>query len=81
MLWLLTILFILLLLVAYYVVPVLVRYAQLQRDYRNIPGLSISSVPFVGNLHQLNKLSEVFYQLLQRMYKNCQEQNKGLFVL
>ncbi len=79
MLLLYAILFILLL-VGYYVVSILVQHARLQ-DYRNIPGLPISSIPFVGNLHQLGRRPEVFYQLLQRMYKKCQEQNKDLFVL
>ncbi len=81
MLFLWTILLILLLLVGHSVVPILVRYVRLRRDYRTIPSLPLSPIPFVGNLHQFDRRSEVFYKLFQRMYKSCQEQNKGLFIL
>lgn len=71
----------LLLIFVKYVAPILQRHRQLLKDYRNISFLPLSSIPFVGNLHQFDKRSAVFFQLLCRLTKQCQDQNQGLFCL
>jgi hypothetical protein len=82
MILLLTIIIILLLLVIVKcVLPILTRHSQLQRDYRNITLLPLSSIPFVGNLHLIDKRPHVFFQLLRRMSRECQNQDKGIFCL
>jgi hypothetical protein len=73
--------FLLSLVVWIYVLPILKRYSQLRKDYRDISFLPISSIPFVGNLHLIDKRPPVFFQLLCRMSKICQEQDKGIFCL
>ncbi len=81
MLFLWTILLGLLLVLGHFLLPLLLRYARLRRDYRTIPGLPLSPIPFIGNLHQCDSKIDVFYRFLQRMAKQCQEQNEGIFVL
>ncbi len=71
----------LILIVWSYVRPILKRHSQLQNDYRNISFLPISSIPFVGNLHLIDNRQYVFFQLICRLSKMCQEQDKGLFCL
>jgi len=71
----------LLLIIVNYVLPVLKRHSQLQKDYRNISFLPLSSIPFVGNLHLIDQRPYVFFQLLCRMAKVCQDQDKGIFCL
>jgi hypothetical protein len=78
----LSVIFVLLILfIAYYLVPILVRHVKLRRDYRTIPTLPISLIPFVGNLHQFDKRQYVFSRLLLQMAKECQQQDKGIFCL
>lgn len=64
-----------------YILPVFKRHSQLQKDYQNISFLPLSSIPFLGNLHLIDKRPHVFYQLLCRMAKECQDQDKGIFCL
>ncbi len=61
--------------------PILVRYGQLQKDYKSISFLPLSSIPFVGNLHVMDKQPHLFCQLLCRMSIECQKQGKGIFCL
>jgi hypothetical protein len=82
MLMLLTITVILtLVVIVKFVLPILIRYSQLQKDYRNITLLPLSSIPFIGNLHQFDKRPHVLCQLLLRLAKESQDQNKGAFCL
>jgi hypothetical protein len=73
--------FFVLLAVVYYILPIFVQHRRLQKDYRNISLLPLSSIPFVGNVHQLGEESYQFFQLLCRLSKECQDQEKGLFNL
>ena len=59
----------------------LTRYVQLRKDYREISFLPFSSIPFVGNLRQINTRSDLFFRLLLRMSKECQRKDKGIFCL
>ncbi len=70
-----------LLLIVNYILPIFKQHSQLQKDYRNITLLSLSSIPFIGNLHLIDKRPHVFFQLLCRMSKLCQDQEKGIFCL
>ena len=72
---------VLLLFVVYFVTSHLVRHARLQKDYRTISYLPISRIPFVGNLHQIDKEQHLFLRLLLRLANECQQQQKGLFCL
>jgi hypothetical protein len=82
MVLLLTIFVILLfILILKYVLPILKRHSQLRKDYQNISFLPLSSIPFVGNLHKLDKQPYDFFQLLCRISKLCQEQDKGIFCI
>ncbi len=82
MILLLTIfLMLLFILILKYVLPILKRHSQLRKDYENISFLPLSSIPFVGNVHQLGKQPHDFFLLLCRMSKLCQEQDKGIFCL
>ncbi len=82
MVLLLTIFVILLfILILKYVLPILKRHSQLQKDYENISLLPLSSVPFVGNVHQFDKRTYIFYKLLFRLGQECQDQGKGLFCI
>ena len=67
--------------IAYYLVPILVKRQKLGRDYQNIPSLPLSRIPLVGNIHQLDKRQHVFSRLLLQMAKECQQQGKGIFCL
>jgi hypothetical protein len=64
-----------------FILPILIRYSQLKKDYQNISPLPLSSIPFVGNVHQFDKRTYVFYELITRLAKECQDQNKGVFCL
>jgi hypothetical protein len=82
MLLLLTIIVVLILIVIIkFVLPILIRHSQLQKEYRNITLLPLSSIPFMGNLHQFDKRPHVFFQSLLRQAKESQDQNKGVFCL
>ncbi len=82
MLLLLTIIIVFLIIVTVkFVIPTLVTYSQLQKDYQNISLLPLSSIPFVGNANHLGKGQQDFFQLICRMSKVCQEQDKGIFCL
>ncbi|UJR34522.1 hypothetical protein I4U23_021930 [Adineta vaga] len=69
------------LLLIYYVVPILRKYNKFRQDYRNVPSLPISNIPFIGNLHQLDRQQYIFSCLLLQMSKESQTQGKGLFCL
>lgn len=72
---------VLLLVIGYYLFPIFRRHRQLLKDYRNISPLPLSSIPLIGNLHQFDKRQPVFFQLLCRLAKQCQDQGTGLFCL
>ncbi|CAF1549167.1 unnamed protein product [Adineta ricciae] len=72
---------ILLLMVLKQVRPFLMRHSRLQKDYRNITLLPLSPIPFIGNAHQFDKKSYVFYGLIRRLSTECQNQGKGVFCL
>ncbi|CAF4083424.1 unnamed protein product [Rotaria sordida] len=74
---------VLFLFVIYYLVPIWIKYTKLRRDYRNIPSLPISRIPFVGNIHQFDQRQHVFSRLLMNMARECQkeQQGTGLFCL
>ena len=74
-------LILLLIFIMKYVSPILKRHSQLQKDYRNISLLPLSPIPFLGNLHQFDKKTYLFYKLLLRLGKECQDQDKGVFCL
>lgn len=65
----------------YYVVPALLQHKRLVKEYRNISFLSLSSIPFVGNIHLIDKRPDVFFQFLCQLAKQAQDKNKGLFCL
>jgi hypothetical protein len=69
------------LLIVKYILPILTRHSQLQKDYQNISFLPLSSIPFVGNLHLIDKRPDVFFRLLCRMSRECQNLDKGIFCL
>jgi hypothetical protein len=71
----------LLLIIVNYVWSLLARHAQLQKDYRSVSFLPISTIPFVGNLHLIDRQPPVFFQLLCRLSKECQKKDKGVFCL
>jgi hypothetical protein len=62
-----------------FISPILIRHSQLQKDYQNITLLPLSSIPFIGNLHFIDKRSHIVSQLFLRLAKECQEQNKGVY--
>ncbi len=70
-----------LIIIVKFVLPILIRHSQLQKDYRNISPLPLSSIPFVGNLHQFDRRIDVVFQLILRLTKGCQDQDKGVFCL
>ncbi len=76
-----TIIALIFILIAKFILPLLIRHSQLQKDYRNITLLPLSSIPFVGNLNQFDKRPHVFLQLVFRLAKESQDQNKGVFCL
>ncbi len=71
----------LLLAIVYYILPVYQRYKQLVKEYRNITFLPLSSVPFLGNIHQFDKRPHVLFQMVCQLTKQCQDQGTGLFCL
>lgn len=62
-----------------FILPILKRYFQLKREYRDITILP--TIPFLGNIHQLNGAPHHLYQLVIRLSKACQHQNKGLYCI
>jgi hypothetical protein len=82
MILLLTILVVLLfILIVKWVLPNWKRHSQLLKDYQNISVLPLSPIPFVGNVHQFDKRTYMFYKLVFRLAKECQDQDKGLFCI
>jgi hypothetical protein len=82
MLLLLTITVVLILIVIVkFISPILIRYSQLQKDYQNITLLPLSPIPYIGNAHQFNKPPHIATELLIRLAKECQDQNKGAFCI
>ena len=79
--FILTIVIIVVLIVLYFVVMNLMRHAQLRKDYRTIPSLPVSPIPFLGNIRQIGGEGYVFLRLILQMASECQEQKKGLFCL
>lgn len=77
----LTIVIIVALFALYFAVTNLVRHTQLRKDYRAIPSLPISRIPFLGNIQQIGGEGYVFLRLILQMANECQEQKKGLFCL
>jgi len=71
----------LLLAIIYYILPPLQRHKRLLQDYRNISFLPLSSIPFIGNLHQFDKRPHVFFRLICQLAKQSQDQGKGLFCI
>ncbi|UJR29572.1 hypothetical protein I4U23_010789 [Adineta vaga] len=72
---------VLLLTILKYIRPFLIRHSLLHNDYRDISLLPLSPIPFVGNIHQFDKRSHVFYDLIRRLSTECQSQGKGAFCL
>jgi hypothetical protein len=72
---------ILLILIVKWVLPIFKRHSQLQKDYENISPLSISPIPFVGNLHHFDKQTHIFYKQVLEWAKQCQDEDKGLFCI
>jgi hypothetical protein len=62
-----------------FILPILTRHSQLRKEYQTISLLPVSSIPFVGNVNHLSGGPRVFFELLCRMGKECQDQNKGAF--
>ena len=69
------------LIIVKFILPKLIDHSQLQKEYRSISLLPLSPIPFVGNLHQFDKRTYVFYELNLRLAKECQHQNKGVYCL
>ena len=57
------------------------QHRRLQKKYQNISPLPLSSVPFVGNIHQLGQQPHVFFEVLCQLSRECQDHGKGLFNL
>ena len=72
---------ILLILIVKWVLPILKRHSQLQKDYQNISPLSLSPIPFAGNLHHFDKETHIFYKQVLQWAKQCQEEDKGIFCI
>jgi hypothetical protein len=68
-------------LIVKWILPIFKRHSQLQKDYQNISLLPVSLIPFVGNVHQIDKKASIFYKLLFQLAKQCQDQDKGLFCI
>jgi hypothetical protein len=68
-------------LIVKWILPIFKRHSQLQKDYQNISLLPVSSIPFVGNVHQFDKKTYIFYKLILQLAKQCQDQDKGLFCI
>ena len=71
----------LLLLIVHYIYPFFRRHQQLLKDYQNITLLPVAFIPWIGNLHQIDKRPSVFFQFLIRLGKQCQDLGTGLFCL
>ena len=71
----------LLITILYYMTNALLRQKRLIKDYRNISFLPLSSIPFIGNLHVIDKTPDGFFRLICRLAKQTQDQNNGLFCL
>ncbi len=72
-------LILLFLLIVKFIFPTFIRYLQLKKDYRNISLIPVSRIPFVGNAPCIDKRPHVFFELLCRTAKECQDQDKGAF--
>lgn len=80
MTWVIVILVALLLILIFkYISPYWKQYLKLNRDYQNISLLPISPIPFIGNIHQFDKRTYMFFKLLTHLSRECQEQGKGLY--
>ena len=64
-----------------FILPFVTRHSQLQQDYQNITLIPVSSIPFLGHLSYLNEQPRDVFQLVCRLSKECQDQDKGLFCL
>jgi hypothetical protein len=73
-----TIIIVIFIVIMKFVLPILKKYFQLQKEYRDITLLPLASIPFLGNVHQLNNEPHVLFQLFIGLTKTCQDQNKGL---
>jgi hypothetical protein len=69
----------LLFLILYHIISALLERNRLLKDYQNISFLSLSPIPFIGNVHHFDKRSHVVFQLFCQLAKQAQDQNKGLF--
>ena len=69
------------LLILYYIISALQRYKHLVKDYQNITFLSLSKIPIIGNVHHFDKRPHLVFNLICRLAKQAQDQNKGLFCL
>ena len=80
MMWLLVVFTVLLLILIFkYILPILKTHSELQKDYQNITPITISSIPFVGNVDHFDRKPYMFFKFLLRLGKECQDQDKGLF--
>ena len=68
-------------LIVKFLIPIFVRHSQLKKDYQNISILPCSSIPFVGNAHQLSQQPYLVCRLFQQLARECQDQDKGAFCL
>ena len=57
------------------------KFIQLRQEYRTVSFLPVSSIPFIGNVHQLGKNGSDFYRLLHRISSESQKEKKGMFCL
>jgi hypothetical protein len=73
-----TIIIVIFIVIMKFVLPILKKYFQLQKEYRDITLLPLASIPFLGNVHQLNNEPHVLFQIFNGLIKTCQDQNKGL---
>jgi hypothetical protein len=71
----------LLLTVVYYIIFPLLRHKRLVKEYRNISFLPLSSIPFVGNIHLIDKRPDVFFHLIFQLAKQAHDKTNGIFCL
>ena len=79
LIYLTTIVFIIFIALVKFILPILKWYFQLKGEYRDITLLP--TIPFVGNIHQINGTPHQLFQLVIRLSKACQDQNKGLYCI
>jgi hypothetical protein len=68
-------------LIAKFILPLLIQNAKLKKEYRNITLLQPSSIPFIGNVHQLDTRTYMFHKLLLQLSKESQEKDIGAFCI